>query len=67
MIVFVLALIDGLVGAYLVQYAVARERRDKAAVLVTGIFLLACAAALLVIGLLPPLGPKTARWSAHRG
>lgn len=53
MTVLVLALVDGVVGAYLVRYAVTRERRDKPAVLVTGIFLLVCAAALMVIGLLP--------------
>jgi hypothetical protein len=41
-----LALLDAAVGIYLVAYAIRREKRDKPAVLVVGIFLLACAAAL---------------------
>jgi hypothetical protein len=41
-----LALLDAAVGVYLIAYAIRRERRDKPAVLVVGIFLLACAAAL---------------------
>jgi lipid-A-disaccharide synthase-like uncharacterized protein len=45
-----LAAVDAVGGLYLVVYAVRRERRDKPAVLVVGVFLLACAAALLVIG-----------------
>jgi drug/metabolite transporter superfamily protein YnfA len=47
-----MAAVDGAVGAYLVWYSARRERRDKPAVLVTGVFLLACAAILSVIGLL---------------
>jgi drug/metabolite transporter superfamily protein YnfA len=49
-VTLLLAAVDGLVGAWLVWYAARRERRDKPAVLVTGIFLLACAALLSVIG-----------------
>jgi hypothetical protein len=51
-IVLFLAVVDGAVGAWLVWYAARRERRDKPAVLVTGIFLLTCAAILSVLGLL---------------
>jgi cytochrome c oxidase assembly factor CtaG len=45
-----LAAVDAVGGLYLVAYAIRRERRDKPAVLVVGVFLLACAAALLVVG-----------------
>lgn len=41
-----LALLDAVAGVYLVVYALRRERRDKPVVLVTGLFLLVCAAAL---------------------
>jgi drug/metabolite transporter superfamily protein YnfA len=51
-VTLLLAAVDGAVGAYLVWYAARRERRDKPAVLVTGVFLLACAAILSVLGLL---------------
>jgi hypothetical protein len=46
-----LALGDAAVGAYLVVYAVRRERRDKPAVVVTGVVLVLCAAALTWLGL----------------
>jgi len=45
-----LAALDAAAGIYLISYALHRERRDKGGVMVTGVFLLACAAALLVIG-----------------
>jgi drug/metabolite transporter superfamily protein YnfA len=51
-VTLLLAAVDGVVGAYLVWYAARRERRDKPAVMVTGIFLLACAAILSVLWLL---------------
>jgi predicted PurR-regulated permease PerM len=51
-----LALVDGLFGAYLLWYAVRRQRRDKGALAVTALFLLLAAAALAVIGLLPQPG-----------
>jgi hypothetical protein len=46
----VLAVIDAAAGTYLILYAVRREQRDKPGVAVTGIFLLLCAAALILIG-----------------
>ena len=48
----VLAVIDAAAGAYLIRYAVLRERRDKDAVLATGIFLLVCAGLLLALEVL---------------
>jgi drug/metabolite transporter superfamily protein YnfA len=51
-VTLLLAAVDGAAGAWLVWYAARRERRDKPAVLVTGIFLLACAAILSVLGLI---------------
>jgi peptidoglycan/LPS O-acetylase OafA/YrhL len=65
-VVLALLLVDAVVGIYFVAYAVQRERRDKPAVLVTGIFLLCCATALGMVaiwpepeepGRLPPLTP----------
>lgn len=64
-----LALLDAAAGAYLLVYAVQRERRDKPGVLVTGVLLLMCAAALAVLAVvdgggvepvpgLPPAGPS---------
>ena len=47
-----LAAIDAAVGAYLIRYAVRRERRDKDAVLAVGIFLIICAVLLLLIEVL---------------
>ncbi len=41
-----LALLDAFAGVYFVVYALWRERRDKGAVMVVGICLLLCAAAL---------------------
>lgn len=52
----VLALLDAAAGTSLVVSAVRRERRDKSAVLVTGLLLLACAAALGWLALFP--GPS---------
>lgn len=51
-----LALVDGLVGAYLLWYAVRRQRRDKGALAVVAVFLLLGALALAAIGLLPQPG-----------
>ena len=48
----ILAVIDAAAGAYLVRYALHRERRDKDAVLATGIFLLICAGLLLLLEVL---------------
>ncbi len=44
-----LAGIDAMVGAYLIVYALRRERRDKDAVLVVGIILLLCSTAIVVV------------------
>lgn len=52
-----LALGDAAVGVYLIVYAIRRERRDKPAVLVVGIFLLGCAAALGLLGLTEGVDP----------
>jgi predicted PurR-regulated permease PerM len=41
-----LALIDAAVGLYLLWYAVRRQRRNREALAVTAVFLLACAVAL---------------------
>ena len=48
----ILAVIDAAVGAYLVRYALHRERRDKDAVLAVGIFLLICAGLLVLLEVL---------------
>jgi hypothetical protein len=63
----VLALIDAAVGVYLVVYAIRRERRDKGAVLVVGIFLLACAAALGWLSLPEREGDEPGRPPAPAG
>ena len=47
-----LAVVDAAVGVYLIQYALPRERRDKDAVLATGIFLLICAGLLVLLEIL---------------
>ena len=52
MLPVVLAAIDVAVGAYLIRYAVRRERGDKDAVLAVGIFLVICAGLLLLIEVL---------------
>ena len=48
----VLALIDAAAGAYLIRYAIRRERRDKDAVLAIGMFLLVCAGLLVLLEVL---------------
>ena len=48
----ILAVIDAAAGAYLVRYALHRERRDKDAVLAVGIFLLICAGLLVLLEVL---------------
>lgn len=45
-VTLLLANVDGVIGAYLIVYALRRENRDKDAVLVVGIVLLVCAGAL---------------------
>ena len=52
MLSVVLAAIDAAAGAYLIRYALRRERRDKDAVLAVGIFLVICAGLLLLIEVL---------------
>jgi formate-dependent nitrite reductase membrane component NrfD len=47
-----LALLDAAAGLYLLWYALRRQRRNREALAVTAVFLLACAVALGVIGLL---------------
>ena len=47
-----LAAIDAGVGAYLIRYAIRRERRDKDGVLAVGIFLVICAGLLLLLEVL---------------
>ena len=47
-----LAVVDAAVGVYLIRYALPRERRDKDAVLATGIFLLMCAGLLVLLEIL---------------
>ena len=47
-----LAVMDAAAGAYLIRYALRRERRDKDAVLAVGIFLLICAGLLLLLQVL---------------
>ena len=62
-LVFALAAVDAAVGAYLIRYALPRERRDKDAVLAVGISLVFCSALLVGLALwrdsgggsLPPL------------
>lgn len=48
---------DAVAGAYLLGWALRRERRDKAAVLTVGVMLELCALALLVIAAVRPAGP----------
>jgi hypothetical protein len=67
MTLLLLAAIDGLVGAWLIRYAVTREQRDKSAVFVTGIFLLVCAAVLLLLGLLTAETPSESISQARTG
>ena len=60
-----LAAIDAAVAAYLVGWALRRERRDRARVLVVGVVLAICAVFLAVVGWpntaptqpTPPLAP----------
>ncbi len=52
MLIHILALVDAATGVWLIRYALSRERRDKDAVLVVGIVLLGCAAALVAVELL---------------
>ena len=47
-----LALIDAAGRAYLIRYAIRRERRDKDAVLAIGMFLLVCAGLLVLLEVL---------------
>ena len=49
MLLVALACLDAAAGAHLIRYAVRRERRDKDALLVTGMFLVVCAVLLVVI------------------
>lgn len=65
MLTYALAALDGAAGAYLVRYAVQRERRDKDAVLAVGVFLLVCAAVLVVLQVILPTGHR--RSGATRG
>lgn len=51
-----LALVDAAVGAYLLWYAVRRQRGDKGVLAITAVFLLLAAGALAVLGLLPQPG-----------
>ena len=52
MLSVVLAVVDAAVGVYLIRYALPRERRDKDAVLATGVFLLVCAGLLVLLEVL---------------
>ena len=52
MLSVVLAVVDAAVGVYLSRYALPRERRDKDAVLATGVFLLICAGLLVLLEIL---------------
>ncbi len=56
MVLIAVVAADAVAGVYLLVYGVRRERWDKPRVLIVGGLLLACAAALVVIGVL----------SAHR-
>ena len=50
MLISVLAVLDGVAGAYLIRYAL---RRDKGAILASGIVLVICCLLLVAIALLP--------------
>lgn len=52
MLSVVLAALDAAVGAYLIRYALRRERRNKDAVLAVGVFLVICAGLLLLLKVL---------------
>jgi predicted PurR-regulated permease PerM len=64
----VFAVVDGLVGAYLLWYAARRQRRDRGALAVVAVFLLFAALGLSVVGLLPqPREPRPLPPSAPAG